>query len=86
MAIKTDLSRRRINELEDKIIVKSGEQRIKSEEKESSEKRGRLLDTNICRVGIRERRKRKKYLQKQWLKTSQIYWQTIASVNIQNAQ
>ena len=33
MAIKTDLSRRRINELEDKIIVKSGEQRIKSEEK-----------------------------------------------------
>ena len=33
MAINTDLSRRRISELEDKTIeiVKSGEQRIKSE-------------------------------------------------------
>ena len=35
MAIKTDLSRRRISELEDKIIeiVKSGEQRIQGEGK-----------------------------------------------------
>lgn len=59
MAINTDLSRRRISELEDKTIeiVKSGEQNIKSEgrwKKLKFQSVERLPEDQTCIIGVPE--------------------------------